>query len=678
MRPEAAARRVDSFGRRFGRSPSHLYLAYHAAFPLALTPDLLYRIWANFQRDIHGKLLNIPWIAVADLLLSNLCDEVGHELYEMDNAVRNELLRRLKEEPQFGEKRINELSDFLLAYVRKDLNSSESDKQDFAQSQQLAALAYKDSERAARKLASAFNQAYQQDRAELVRLAALTETLEQPLSQFEKLLIYARTMGHYVRNNLKEAENQILKLPKEVDISVAGIVLQIPDQIKAILRARFLRDSRDVVEADAVVSPPNLNVNEIEIPNFCNLDFLEENPGFSSTIAKMEKSGATQYMPRVVISTVGTSLLTNQINRGNANEASWYGRLRDTANLTSSQIPEDVLYIIEELKNQASHKLREANPHTVRSSSAELNGIYGLYQEQLERGGEDMHWLITTDTALGAASAEIIRDFLQHQKFIVQIFQPSGLSTASADNFASGIDELLVWLADIIPPYKDKGYRICFNLAGSFKSLYTYMSIIGMFYADQMICMFEGANSSLLTIPRLPVKIDSSDIQPVAVEFALMAAGAFVKLSKLYKVPETFLFVVDDEATLSNWGRLIWNGCKEDLLSGKLLDFPRLKYEYSFLSDYEKINNLKEKLKLQETLSKVSHLLTKKDGDTTLLRQDGGLLFAKFMLSDNKFYNSDKFYHFRVNIDRRVSCQISDGFLLLRRYGTHESIAINP
>ncbi|MCZ7669018.1 MAG: hypothetical protein M5U34_18420 [Chloroflexi bacterium] len=58
----------------------------HAAFPVALTPDMLYQIWNNFRLDVRGNLLNIPWVAVADLLLSNLCDEVGHELYQIDGV----------------------------------------------------------------------------------------------------------------------------------------------------------------------------------------------------------------------------------------------------------------------------------------------------------------------------------------------------------------------------------------------------------------------------------------------------------------------------------------------------------------------------------------------------------------------------------------------------------------
>ncbi|NTW21106.1 MAG: hypothetical protein HGA42_16630, partial [Nostocales cyanobacterium W4_Combined_metabat2_030] len=234
MRPEIASRKIESFGKRFGPSRGHLYLAYHAAFPLALTPDLLYRIWANFQQDSQKKRLKIRWIAVADLLLSNLCDEVGHELYEMDVAVRNELLKRLKEDARFGEKRIKELSNFLLAYVRKDLSSSEPDKRDFAESQQWTALAYKDPKQAAQKLAEAFKKAYNQDRAELVRLATLTEILAQPVEEFEKLLIYARAMGHYARKRLEEAKKEVSSLQENGRlVSISGVYLPIPLELMA-------------------------------------------------------------------------------------------------------------------------------------------------------------------------------------------------------------------------------------------------------------------------------------------------------------------------------------------------------------------------------------------------------------------------------------------------------------
>jgi DNA-binding Xre family transcriptional regulator len=230
MRTEVAHRRIEAFGKRFGEA--HLYLAYHAAFPLALTPDLLYRLWANFQRDIHGEVLNIPWIAVADLLLSSLCDEVGHELYEMEKEVRNALLSELKANPRFGTSRINELSNFLLAYVRQQLDSPDIDTRDFAQAQKWTALAYVRPNEAARDIASALKSAYQQDRAELVRMASLVETFAEPLAEFNPLLVYARGMGNLARGDWKGAAVQFdAARGQRREVRIAGVSLPIPEQI---------------------------------------------------------------------------------------------------------------------------------------------------------------------------------------------------------------------------------------------------------------------------------------------------------------------------------------------------------------------------------------------------------------------------------------------------------------
>lgn len=231
IRPEVAKRRIEYFEKRFQKA--HLYLAYHAAFPLALTPDLLYRLWANFQRDISGEVLSIPWIAVADLLLSRLCDEVGHELYEMDLAVRNELLKRLKENEKFGQQRINELSDFLLGYVQQQLQSDDPDIRDFAQVQQLTAVAYTQPRKAARELALAFSKLDRKNTPELIRMASLTETFAEPLAEYQPLLIYARGMQNFARGNLEAAKAQFGEVLEEKNvIQVAGVNLPIPEQIK--------------------------------------------------------------------------------------------------------------------------------------------------------------------------------------------------------------------------------------------------------------------------------------------------------------------------------------------------------------------------------------------------------------------------------------------------------------
>jgi hypothetical protein len=44
-------------------------------------------------------------------------------------------------------------------------------------------------------------------------------------------------------------------------------------------------------------------------------------------------------MLRVILSTIGTSLLTQQIKRDDPTENNWYNQLRDTANTTRLEMP---------------------------------------------------------------------------------------------------------------------------------------------------------------------------------------------------------------------------------------------------------------------------------------------------------------------------------------------------
>ena len=161
-----AVTRIKGFSQRFDQA--HCNLAYHAAFPLVLTPDLLYQIWANFVPEA-------PWTAVARILLSPLCKLVSYEMYEMDIPVRNLLLRELKQ--QFGQKRLEELSEFLLDYVLQQF-TDDPVRQNLAQTHERRALAYTKPKDAARKLAEVFSTSVQkEDEAEILRLASLTEPI---------------------------------------------------------------------------------------------------------------------------------------------------------------------------------------------------------------------------------------------------------------------------------------------------------------------------------------------------------------------------------------------------------------------------------------------------------------------------------------------------------------------
>lgn len=370
-------------------------------------------------------------------------------------------------------------------------------------------------------------------------------------------------------------------------------------------------------------------------------------------------------MRQVIISTIGTSLLTNQINRADPDEKDWYSRLRDTANLNEDKTPEDVKQIITILKQRADEQLSGAKIYQIRRASAELNGVYGIYQENLTQGKEDIHFLISTDTAQGKTTAKIIDDFLRKQGLTnTSIYTPSGLSTASTEAFSLGIDDLIVWLQDTIPVYKASQYKISFNLVGSFKSLQGYLNTIGMFYADEIIYIFEGEKSDLITIPRLPIAVDINSIQPHALQLALLDAGVELAVSETAGIPSAMLVEIDQKMMLSTWGQLIWNQCKDKLLSGDLLVFPRLEYQDTFRADYNQQRSDKARVKLQDTLAKVVCLLNQSNGDTTILKQHGGLQY-------DKYENMGDIDHFRITQGVRVSCRSVQGKLVLHRYGEH-------
>jgi formylglycine-generating enzyme required for sulfatase activity len=113
-----AQEQLALFEYRYGYET--LQLAMYAAFPMVLTPELLYYLLEN--RDQFTGLAEVPWCGAADVLLSSLCQRVGHNLYEMSAILRNELLEMLLEE--HGEQQMMLLSDFMANYIVANLEGS--------------------------------------------------------------------------------------------------------------------------------------------------------------------------------------------------------------------------------------------------------------------------------------------------------------------------------------------------------------------------------------------------------------------------------------------------------------------------------------------------------------------------------------------------------------------------
>ncbi|NET57275.1 MAG: formylglycine-generating enzyme family protein [Symploca sp. SIO2E6] len=214
--------RLAAFNQRFGQA--YLDLACHAAFPLALTPELLYCLRENFQP-------RCDWLAVADILLS-LCDPVGYELYELEPEVRNELLLTLKN--HCGEERLQELSEFMIAYIRQELPTNYRVAQDLGAAPHWTALAYTKPEQAIADIAQVVKAALETENpSEWVKLTPLLESFANfdPLleSGFEPLLILTRGWDAKAQGEEETAAEEFRQLGKTGEQrEIAGVFFEIP------------------------------------------------------------------------------------------------------------------------------------------------------------------------------------------------------------------------------------------------------------------------------------------------------------------------------------------------------------------------------------------------------------------------------------------------------------------
>ena len=363
---------------------------------------------------------------------------------------------------------------------------------------------------------------------------------------------------------------------------------------------------------------------------------------------------------RFVVSTIGTSILTNQIDRTNPSETEWGTLLRDSANDKADTLPEETKEIIEELADRALGELLRGDTEINRRISAELNGIYGIYGGWLPRNSPDQHYLICTDTAQGQKTGELIKEFLEMQGLTVFIYTPEDLSTKDTAAFATGVNNLIPWLESNAPGYRNSGYRVIFNLVGGFKSLQGYMNTFGAFYADEIIYIFESPTSDLITIPRLPIQMDTSMIEKHRMELALMEAGKEYTRRELIDIPETLLDFHTTYVKLSTWGKLVWIRSKETILAKELFSFPLLDYENTFQDDFDKEKDPQARVQLQETLATVSYIL--ESGGISALRANNALDFKELK------GQAAGTHSFRITRGIRVRCAVHDGGLALQDY----------
>ncbi|ARI81949.1 formylglycine-generating enzyme family protein [Microcystis aeruginosa] len=179
-------------------------LAQRAAFPLGLSPNLLY-----YLRQHQDKNNQASWYAIADILLSSLVRKIDRELYEMSPDVRKLLLEKLTPEE------LKSLAYQLQTYIQEQIGDYCS-KSVYWQNQQWLALAYLKPSQAVNEIRQVLAEAIKNNnRVRLVRLTALLKNLSAALADYEPLLLLNEPIAAYSRGDLNHVGNVLQLSPED-------------------------------------------------------------------------------------------------------------------------------------------------------------------------------------------------------------------------------------------------------------------------------------------------------------------------------------------------------------------------------------------------------------------------------------------------------------------------------
>ncbi|MDR0867219.1 MAG: hypothetical protein LBP75_01940 [Planctomycetota bacterium] len=285
-------------------------------------------------------------------------------------------------------------------------------------------------------------------------------------------------------------------------------------------------------------------------------------------------------MPKLnlMLSTCGTSILTN----GEV-DADTRKLLTKHANAkTAEEIRLDERQIIETHLAERERNFLATSLADAPKSSAELAGIIAYYRGQLSDAARDAHYLLATDTWLGGRTAQLTADWLQKNGVAnTQIYPHPDLQTADWRLFSSSLTDLVKWCDETLRPCRDN-YNTVFNLSGGFKSETGFLQVLGMFYADETVYIFERS-AELMRIPHLPVKMDDeSDVAADLRDFRRAALG----LSVSGKNVGLYWLEIDGANGLTPWGELIFRNIRDNLYRKEI--YPSISDRIIFGNNFQK------------------------------------------------------------------------------------------
>ncbi len=237
----AAEQTVSAYYRKLqhnyvGNPEAPLWMACLAAFPVAMTIDLMYQLWANFRElnDWKGKIYQLPPLVVNDCILSSLFRSTGRDIFEMSPDVRAYLLNGLRQ--KFGDELFADLASFLYKYIREKRMTDLPEN--FYDAQEWAALLTVDPKQAATDILSSLKSKLDtEDKMESIGVANLLTTLvkdNQDLAEIMRQALDKKTDNAAIQTETSAAAGK-KNIAIRPGIAGSGMSIDIPPELSASL-----------------------------------------------------------------------------------------------------------------------------------------------------------------------------------------------------------------------------------------------------------------------------------------------------------------------------------------------------------------------------------------------------------------------------------------------------------
>ena len=262
-----------------------------------------------------------------------------------------------------------------------------------------------------------------------------------------------------------------------------------------------------------------------------------------------------------IITTVGTSLITNEsnkIDRGNLNKlknkpySEWDNKIRR----------------INQLKNELENLITDNENKNNTNLSAEIASIIKIAEQEPNENFEV--YLLATDTILSPLCAEYVKKwFEENEKNISVFFDKKNIIQRlqvknKLDFEKKGLKNLFTKIQNIANGYWN---NVILNITGGYKAIIPYMSIVAQIYELPAYYIFQESKDQkfeLLKIPNIPITVNEQLFEKYWFEIENIAeTGKRPDNYNLEQELSSILEIERDNAMLTSLGYVLWEKYKE-------------------------------------------------------------------------------------------------------------------